>query len=72
MLGNINHSASQIPYLMNSGVTHYIEMKDLNLFLQMHFNKVKHIHSSKTASSYFNYRQSDWTFEQWRLHGNAV
>ena len=51
MLGNINHSTSQIPYLMNSGITHYIEMKDLNLFLQMHFNKVKHINKSQTKKN---------------------
>jgi len=37
--GNINHSASQIPYLMNTGITHYVDIKDLDLFLKMHFNK---------------------------------
>ena len=51
MFGNINHSSSQIPYLMNSGITHYIEMKDLNLFLKMHFNKVKHINKSQVKKN---------------------
>jgi len=47
LVGNINHSASQIPYLMNSGISHYIDIKDLNLFLKMHFNKIKHVNESK-------------------------
>ena len=58
MAGNINHSASQVPYLMNSGVTHYIDIKDLNLFLKMHFNKVKHLNNSniktKEIEKYLN------------------
>ena len=44
--GHINHSASQIPYLMNSGITHYIDMKDLDLFLKMHFDRVEHINKN--------------------------
>tara|TARA_R100001224_G_C3969811_1_gene132086 strand:+ start:95 stop:685 length:591 start_codon:yes stop_codon:yes gene_type:complete len=41
--GNIKHSISQIPYLMNTKITHYVDMKDLNLFLKMHFGKSEHI-----------------------------
>jgi hypothetical protein len=48
MTGNIKHSSSQIPYLMNAGVTHYIDIKDLNFFLKMHFNKIKHVNKSKS------------------------
>ena len=29
---NIKHSISQIPYLMNTKITHYVDMKDLNVF----------------------------------------
>ena len=48
MVGNISHSFSQIPYLMNSGVTHYVDIKDLNLFLKMHFNKVENLNKSNS------------------------
>jgi|TARA_B100000900_G_C20395731_1_gene640591 hypothetical protein len=44
--GNINHSASQILFLMNAGVSHYIDIKDLNLFLKMHFNNVPTLNKS--------------------------
>ena len=43
-MGRINHSVSQIPYLMNTHVDHYIDMEDLNLFLKMHFGKSEHEH----------------------------
>ena len=39
LFGNINHSSSQIPYLMNTGITHYIDLDDLDIFLKMHFGK---------------------------------
>ena len=51
MNGNINHSSSQIPYLMNSGITHYIDIKDLNLFLKMHFDKIKHVNKSQVEKN---------------------
>tara|TARA_R100001443_G_scaffold865_5_gene3456 strand:- start:583 stop:1143 length:561 start_codon:yes stop_codon:yes gene_type:complete len=38
-LKNINHSISQIPYLFNTKVEYYIDLDDLNLFLQMHFGE---------------------------------
>lgn len=40
--GYINHSVSQIPYLINTQIHHYVDIKDLNLFLKMHFKKNKH------------------------------
>jgi len=43
VIGNLKHSTSQIPYLMNVQVSHYIDMSDLNIFLKMHFNKTEHI-----------------------------
>tara|TARA_R100001086_G_scaffold211356_1_gene127302 strand:+ start:102 stop:683 length:582 start_codon:yes stop_codon:yes gene_type:complete len=36
---NINHAASQIPYLINTQISHYVNIDDLNLFLKMHFDK---------------------------------
>ena len=32
--GTINHSISQIPYLMNFQIEYYIDISDLNLFLK--------------------------------------
>jgi len=46
LMQNIKHSVSQIPYLMSSGVSHYIDIKDLNLFLKMHFNIVRHLNKA--------------------------
>jgi len=42
MIGYINHSISQIPYLMNCQISHYIDIEDLNIFLKMHFKKSEH------------------------------
>jgi len=42
MIGHINHSVSQISYLMNTQIDHYIDIKDLNLFLKIHFKQTKH------------------------------
>lgn len=41
--GKINHSISQIPYLFNYQINHYIDIDDLNLFLKMHFKKSQHL-----------------------------
>ena len=40
--GNLNHSSSQISYLINTHINWYIHLKDLNVFMKMHFNKSKH------------------------------
>jgi len=37
--GFVNHTCSQILYLLNSDINWYIDIKDLNLFLKMHFQK---------------------------------
>jgi len=42
MVGHINHSVSQIPYLMNCQISHYVDIEDLNIFLKMHFKKSEH------------------------------
>ena len=42
-IGNVNHTASQIPYLMNTNIDWYIELKDLSTFLSMHFNSEEHL-----------------------------
>lgn len=42
-VGNVNHTASQIPYLMNTNIDWYVQLKDLSKFLQMHFNNSKHL-----------------------------
>ena len=39
--GHTNHTASQIPHLMNTHINWYVELKDLNTFLKMHFNKIE-------------------------------
>jgi len=46
LTGNIKHSISQVPYLINTGISHYIDIEDLNLFLKMHFGKSQHINKS--------------------------
>ena len=38
-IGNVNHCSSQVPYLINTDIHHYVDIKDLNIFLKMHFNK---------------------------------
>lgn len=47
LFGNINHSSSQIPYLMNTGITHYIDLDDLDIFLKMHFNQTLNINKTE-------------------------
>ncbi len=36
---NINHASSQIPYFINTQISHYVDIDDLDLFLKMHFDK---------------------------------
>tara|TARA_R110000744_G_scaffold369114_1_gene479204 strand:+ start:64 stop:615 length:552 start_codon:yes stop_codon:yes gene_type:complete len=45
--GDVNHSASQIPYLMNTHIDWYVELKDLGTFLKMHFDKVEYVNMDK-------------------------
>jgi len=40
--GRINHAASQVPYLLNTHIDWYVDLKDLSLFLKMHFNQIEH------------------------------
>ncbi len=44
--GHINHTASQIPYLINTHIDWYVELKDLHTFLKMHFGKVKYCNNN--------------------------
>ena len=37
--GFVNHTCSQILYLLNADINWYIDIKDLNLFLKIHFGK---------------------------------
>ena len=41
MKGNVNHTTSQVPYLINSHINHYVELKDLDVFLKMHFGRIE-------------------------------
>jgi|TARA_R110000803_G_scaffold147160_2_gene212834 hypothetical protein len=50
--GRINHSASQIPYIINYQIDYYVDIDDLNLFLKMHFNKTKHLEVFPKDSKY--------------------
>lgn len=45
--GNVNHTLSQIPYLINTHVNWYIELKDLNVFMKTHFNKSLHLNKEE-------------------------
>ena len=40
--GRINHTGSQVPYLINTHIDWYVDIKDLSLFLKMHFNKIEY------------------------------
>jgi hypothetical protein len=40
--GKINHAGSQVPYLINTHIDWYVDIKDLSLFLKMHFNQIKY------------------------------
>mgnify|MGYP003655096308 FL=1 len=40
--GFINHTCYQTLYLINTNIDWYIDLKDLNLFLKMHFNETFH------------------------------
>jgi len=46
-LGNVNHSSSQIPYIINTCINWYIDIRDLNIFLQMHFDQEIHINQNE-------------------------
>ena len=43
LMGNVNHCSSQVPYLINTDINYYVDIKDLNIFLKMHFNKTIHL-----------------------------
>tara|TARA_Y100001972_G_C7644043_1_gene323572 strand:- start:209 stop:751 length:543 start_codon:yes stop_codon:yes gene_type:complete len=45
--GNVNHTASQVPYLINSHINYYVELTDLSTFLKMHFKNVEHKNMNK-------------------------
>lgn len=44
---NLNHSTSQVPYLINTNIDWYVDIKDLNIFLKMHFNVETHCNENK-------------------------
>jgi hypothetical protein len=46
--GHVNHSSSQIPYLINTHVNWYVELKDLPTFLKMHFGKNEFLNTDNT------------------------
>tara|TARA_B100000212_G_C27379673_1_gene536426 strand:- start:3107 stop:3664 length:558 start_codon:yes stop_codon:yes gene_type:complete len=47
--GNINHTVSQFASLMNTQIVNYVDIKDLDLFLKMHFGKSKRAHENKES-----------------------
>ena len=55
LTGHIKHSASQIPYLFNTQVSHYIDISDLNIFLKMHFKKIEHENKSEDSQNVEKY-----------------
>jgi len=48
--GDVNHTSSQMCYLINANVNWYVDLKDLNLFLKQHFNKSNFL--NKSTSKY--------------------
>jgi hypothetical protein len=44
---NINHCISQASYLINTNINWYVDIKDLNIFLKMHFNESKILNKSE-------------------------
>jgi len=48
--GNINHSVSQVQYLINADIDYYVDIKDLNIFLKMHFNKTYTINENNNIN----------------------
>ena len=44
---NINHCISQASYLMNANIQWYVDIKDLNVFLKMHFNEFETINKNE-------------------------
>tara|TARA_B100001059_G_scaffold201524_1_gene208939 strand:+ start:4206 stop:4748 length:543 start_codon:yes stop_codon:yes gene_type:complete len=45
--GYVNHTASQVPYLINTNIDWYVELKDLCTFLKMHFDRVEYCNISE-------------------------
>ena len=37
--GHVNHCASQFSHIINSDINFYVDIKDLEVFLKMHFNR---------------------------------
>jgi len=44
--GNINHASSQIPYIINTRIKYYINIDDLDVFSQIHFQKKIHLNKN--------------------------
>jgi len=57
--GHIKHSISQMPYIFNTQCSHYIDIKNLNIFLKMHFNKTAHENKSKKNNDIEKYIDKD-------------
>jgi hypothetical protein len=51
--GNVKHSSSQIPYLINTNINWYVNIKDLSLFLKMHFDKEFILNKGKENKYFF-------------------
>jgi len=43
---HVVHTSSQVSHLINTHVNWYVELKDLNLFLKMHFNQTEHCNAN--------------------------
>jgi hypothetical protein len=46
--GNFKHSISQMPFMLTTQITHFIDIKDLNIFLKMHFGKTEKINNNNS------------------------
>ena len=51
--GDVSHTAYQSMYLINSCVNWYVDLSNLKIFLEMHFNKSFHLNKGPDIKQYF-------------------
>ena len=51
--GNVKHTAFQSLYLMNSCINWYVDLSDLKMFLEMHFNKSFNLNKGPNIEEHF-------------------
>tara|TARA_R100001132_G_scaffold4057_1_gene3355 strand:+ start:71 stop:619 length:549 start_codon:yes stop_codon:yes gene_type:complete len=54
VLGHVNHCISQVSYLINVNIDYYVDIKDLHLFLKMHFGESAWVNKQPNKSPLIN------------------